>query len=305
MTELESAIALVSREQAVPLGTLLSTWRTDVNGLVLTAIGAAIALGYVSVLFRAKRHGFAEAIAPGAGFFGGLLVCLWAFCSGLGSLSDRAPGVVVADHLALVTLAPALLALGVPFRRLRQAVAQTRFGTPLRSRESILRVLCHPAVAFALLIGLEYVFLLTPVYGWSVSSESGGDLVRGAFLAAGCFYWWPIVGADAWPRAISGGGRMISLAATLPFTAFLGIDFTLTDRRLPHSASLEATHIAGAELWGYPTLFTLAALGAVFWSWMKEEEDLTSALDHGLDTIDAAEAIVQDAEFRMRDGGDT
>lgn len=162
----------------------------------------------------------------------------------------------------------------------------------------------HPAVGFAILVSLEYLFLLSPLYGWSLAHQSGGDLVRGAFLIAGCFYWWPIVGTDLWPRKLGGGGRMIDIAAMLPFTAFLGIDLTLTDRRLARSGSLEATHIAGAELWGYPTLFTIGALGAVLFWWMRQEDERAEELDRGLDTIDAAEAIVQEAEFRMRNGDD-
>lgn len=177
-------------------------------------------------------------------------------------------------------------------------IAKTRISARFVGRLSFV---FHPAVAFAVLFALEYVFLLSPLYGWSLADQYGGDLLRGA-LIAGCFYWWPIVGTDSWPRTMSGGVRMLDLAATLPFTAFLGIDFTLTDRRLPRSGSLEATHVAGAELWGYPTLFTLAALGATFWWWMRQEDERTAALDRGLDTIDAAEAIVQEAEFRLQDG---
>lgn len=298
------ALALVTpvRTGTVGIGTLLSSWRTDAGGLVLTAIGAAAIGAYALVLFANRRRKDLEFVPASAAFVVGVLVYLWAFCSGLGSLDDRAPGVVVADHLALITVAPVLLAYGEPARRARAAIHRRRQNAPQRPTRTRLSFVFHPAVAFAVLFGLEYVFLLSSLYGWSLADQSGGDLLRGAFLVAGCFYWWPIVGTDSWPRSMSGGVRMLDLAATLPFTAFLGIDFTLTDRRLPRSGSLEATHVAGAELWGYPTLFTLAALGAVFWWWMRQEDERTEALDRGLDTIDAAEAIVQEAEFRLQDG---
>lgn len=299
-----AALTLVvpARSEATDLGSLISSWRTDDGGLVLTAIGAAAITTYAAIALADRRR---KALAWGpasVGFVLGVLVCLWAFCSGLGSLNDRAPGVVVADHLALVTVAPVLLAFGAPIRR--AAAVRHRLPGTRRSLPTVVTVAFHPAVAFAILFGLEYLFLLSPLYGWTLANQSGGDLVRGAFLLAGCFYWWPIVGADTWPRTMSGGVRMLDLAATLPFTAFLGIDLTLTEKRLSRSRSLEATHVAGAELWGYPTLFTLAALGAVFLWWMRQEDDRAAAQDAALDTIDAAEAIVQEAEMRLDEDGD-
>ncbi len=293
-----------ARSKTTDLGTLITSWRTDVGGLVLTAIGTAAIATYALIAIANRRTKVLVSPPASAAFVLGVAVCLWACCSGLGSLDDRVPGLVVADHLALVTVAPVLLALGTPIRRADAALH--RFDGTRRRRPvpRLASVAFHPALAFAILFGLEYVFLLSPVYGWTLANQSGGDLVRGAFLLAGCFYWWPVVGTDAWPRMMSGGVRMLDLAATLPFTAFLGIDLTLTERRLPRSRSLEATHVAGAELWGYPTLFTLAALGAVFLWWMRQEDDRAAALDAGLDTIDAAEAIVQEAEMRLGDEND-
>jgi cytochrome c oxidase assembly factor CtaG len=301
-----AGLALVSpsRTRATGLGTLISSWRTDLGGLVLTGLGAAVIAAYACALVANRRTKALTHLPASAAFVLGILVCLWAFCSGFGSLGDHAPAIVVADHLALITVAPVLLAFGAPLRRTRAAFRR-QHGTRRRQRAAaIAAVAFHPAIAFGLLIGLEYVFLLSPVYGWTLRDQSGADLVRGAFLLAGCFYWWPIVGTDSWPRTMSGGVRMLDLAATLPFTAFLGIDLTLTDKRLPHSGSLEATHVAGAELWGCPTLFTLAALGGVFLWWMRQEDERAAALDAGLDTIDAAEAIVQAAEWRLDEDED-
>jgi cytochrome c oxidase assembly factor CtaG len=280
---------------------LVSTWRTDAGGLTLTGIGGAVISAYLFAwATRPNKPDFLDG-ASAAAFFSGVLVFLWICCSGLGSTSERTPGVVVADHLALVTIVPVLIALGSPVRTVAEAVGRRRSSTKQRQKKRSGAAVWHPAIGLALLIGIEYVFLLSPLYGWALGHQSGGDLVRGAFLLAGCLYWWPIVGTDYWPRPMGGGARMIDLAATLPFTAFLGIDLTLTDRRLPASRSLEATHIAGAELWGYPTLFTVAALGAVFWWWMRQEDERAAAHDRGLDTIDAAEAIVRDAEFHLDD----
>jgi cytochrome c oxidase assembly factor CtaG len=296
------SIMLVARSPGTGLGTLLSSWRTDSGGLVLTAIGAATIGAYSLVSFANRKSNEVTFIPGSAAFVAGVTVCLWAFCSGLASPKNTAPGIVVADHLALVTLAPVLLAFGSPFRR----VAAALHGSVTRARQgataSIIKVALHPAVVFAALFTLEYAYLLSPLYGWSLDHQQGGDLIRGAFLLVGCAYWWPIVGTDRWPLTMSGGVRMLDLAATLPFTAFLGIDLTLTQRRLPRSGSLEATHVAGAELWGYPTLFTVAALGAVFFWWMRQEDERAAALDRGLDTIDAAEAIVQQEELRFRNG---
>lgn len=305
-----TALAAVSitfvgrRSTSAGLGVLITSWRTDAGGLLLTAFGAAAIAAYAFVIGANRQTKLETSLARSIAFVLGIVVCLWAFCSGLGSLRDTAPGVVVADHLALVTVAPVLLAFGAPLRRVGAALRRSDEKAARKPPPTLLKVVLHPAVAFAVLFGLEYAFLLSPLYGWSLDHQSGADVVRGAFLLAGCFYWWPIVGTDPWPIAMGGGARMLDLAATLPLTAFLGIDLTLTDRRLTRSGSLEATHVAGAELWGYPTLFTLAALGAVFWWWMRQEDERAAVLDRGLDTIDAAEAIVQEAELRLGEDED-
>jgi cytochrome c oxidase assembly factor CtaG len=298
------AIAFAASSSRPGLGALISTWRTDSGGLVLTGIGAAAIVAYALVLFANRRSKPLTFVPTTAAFVAGVLVCLWAICSGLGSLNDTAPGIVVADHLALVTVAPVLLAFGAPIRRVEAALGRDDKHARRAPQPTALKIALHPAVVFAALFALEYAFLLSPLYGWTLDHQLGGDLVRGLFLLIGCCFWWPIVGTDRWPETLSGGLRMLDLAATLPFTAFLGIDLTLTDRRLPRSPSLEATHVAGAELWGYPTLFTVAALGAVFLWWMKQEDERAADLDRGLDTIDAAEAIVQQAEMRFRKGQD-
>lgn len=296
-----TVLVLRTRAGTTGLGTLVASWRTDVGGLVLTSIGAAVIAAYLGVLVSNRRTRSPTFAPSGIAFVIGVLVCVWAFCSGLGSLDDTAPGIVVADHLALISVAPVLLAFGAPIRRVQAAMLRGDKETRRGPTSAFLKAAFHPAVAFAVLVTLEYVFLLSPLYGWTLDHQSGGDLIRGAFLLAGCLYWWPIVGSDPWPTTMGGGARMLDLAATLPFTAFLGIDLTLTDRLLPRSGTLDATHVAGAEMWGYPTLFTLAALGAVFWWWMGQEDEQTAALDRGLDTIDAAEAIVKRAEVRLDD----
>lgn len=296
------SLALFDRvsDGARGFGALVSTWRTDAGGLVLTTIGGAVVTTYVISRWRHHKKSDLVADAGAAAFVVGVLVFLWICCSGLGTTAERTPGVVVADHLALVTLVPVLIAFGTPARTISRVVRRSRFAMQ-HGRTAKHAIWEHPAIGLMLLIAIEYVFLLSPLYRWALTNQSGGDLVRGAFLLVGCLYWWPIVGTDygAWP--MGGGSRMIDLAATLPFTAFLGIDLTLTDRRLPSSATLEATHVAGAELWGYPTLFTIAALGAVFWWWTGQEEERASAHDRELDTIDAAEAIVREAEFHLDD----
>ena len=114
-----------ARTGTTGIGTLLSSWRTDVGGLVLTAIGAAAIAAYALVLARNRRSKHLGFVPASAAFVVGVLVCLWAFCSGLGSLDDRAPGVVVADHLALITVAPVLLAYGEPARRARVRVSRS------------------------------------------------------------------------------------------------------------------------------------------------------------------------------------
>ena len=233
------------------------------------------------------------------------MVAAWACCSGIASGRDVYPVLVVADHLVLVSIVPVLLAAAGPIS-LAQRVAPARLARLIRPtlNHPTVTVITHPAITFALYIGVQYVFLLTPLYGVSLDNAAVGDAVRLAFVLAGCLFWWPLVGLDAWPHELGGGVRMADLGATIPWSAFLGIDLTSTSQRLARSPSLAETHVSGAIVWGYGTLFIIAALGLTLVRWMRAEDRRADDFDSGLDAIAEAERIIDSAAREIDEGSD-
>ncbi|AUY52270.1 cytochrome c oxidase assembly protein [Streptomyces sp. CB01881] len=159
-----------------------------------------------------------------AAFAGGLLLWVWATCSGLGVyervlFTDRAVQVVL-----LLMLVPLLLALGAPVSLLARSSPphrRERILRALRSRPS--RVLMFPAVSTALLLTPPWLLYCTPWYEESLTSPVGNAVLHLALVALGLAYFWPRLQIDPvgheYPHLV---GLFITFAEVI-FDAALGI----------------------------------------------------------------------------------
>jgi cytochrome c oxidase assembly factor CtaG len=171
-------------------------WSID-PPLVLALELAAIVYGCGWLHLRKRRP---ERVAPwrlGA-FLAGLVTLFVAFASPLDTFADRYLVLHMAQHLLLLVVAPALIALGapavplllgLPAGRLRVAVGVfltwlgDRAGNPLvgLAAMSLAIWIWHWPVAFELA-------LRSP--GWHVAEHM-------SFVGAGLLFWWPVV--EPWP----------------------------------------------------------------------------------------------------------
>ncbi|HET7486455.1 MAG TPA: cytochrome c oxidase assembly protein [Acidimicrobiales bacterium] len=176
------------------------------------------------------------------------------------------------QHVLLGMAGPALLALGAPVTLALQA-------SPPGRRRRLLRVLhsrpaavaCHPLVAWALFGGSMLALYLTPLYGFSLDHEAVHVAVHVHFLAAGCLFFWPVLGADPLPRRLPHGARLLMVFLAIPFHAVLGL--ALLGAPPLAARYTAADHRAGtAVLWGAGDVLGLVAVLVVAAQWMAAEE---------------------------------
>lgn len=159
-----------------------------------------------------------------AAFLGGLLLWIWATCSGLGVydrilFTDRAVQVVL-----LLMVVPLLLALGAPVSLLVESSPEGRRERLLRAlRSKPSKVLMFPAVSTALLMAPPWLLYFTPWYDWSVSSGTGNIVLHLSLVLLGLAYFWPRLQIDPvgheYPHLV---GLFITFAEVI-FDAGLGI----------------------------------------------------------------------------------
>ena len=165
------------------------------------------------------------------------------------------------QHLLLTLVAPPLLALGAPITLLLRA---TRPGTRRRVILRILhswpiRALTFPVVTWLLFAFVMWGTHFSPVFNASLEEPFVHQLEHAAYLAAGCLFWWPVVGLDPSPWRMSEPVRVLYAFLQMPQNSFLGLAITSATAPLyEHYATLQRD-------WGPPVLVDQQMAGAVMW----------------------------------------
>lgn len=284
---MRSALAALtsSRSPTVTLHGLLTAWQVEPLALVALAVTVGAGIAYLVGVRRLRsRRGRVWPRWRAAAFLAGLAMIVVAVNSGLASYDGTDFAAHVVQHLLLMSVAPPLLALGAPVILALQTV-----GRPTKTR--LLKVLHSPPVRFlgvpgvpvVVLLATMYGYFLTPLYPYSLVHPLFHDFTHLWFLAAGCVYWWPIVGADPMPRPLGYPARLGLLVPPIPFDAFLGVAIMGMSRPIAPQNSLGDTHMGGAILWGFGELFTFAALAVIFVQWAAADERRQAREDRRLD----------------------
>lgn len=207
-----------------------------------------------------------------AAFFCGLLSVWLAVGSPLAMLDEGLLTIHMAQHLLLMTVGSPLILLGSP-------VLTLRHGSP----KLLVRVFWDPLFRLAPMPRAGR-FLANPVFCWFAAAAvligwhipAAFDLARGSevwhhvqratFLAAGLFFWWPVI--PSWPSAPHPRWSIVLylFLATLPcdgLSAFLAFcnrvvysSYLNTPRRFSLSP-LQDQQCAGALMWTCVTIIYL------------------------------------------------
>lgn len=270
--------------------TLIFHWQTSWISLVALAAELVVLAWYLRRTRRIGGRGRSWSLFRTAGFLAGLVVVAYAVEGGLAYYDRSNFTVSVIQHLLLINVGAPLLAMGAPLTLALPSSSQRTAAFLLKVlRGAPARLLSHPVVAFAGLMGTMYVYFLTPLYGYSQAHPVLQAYLQLHFLLAGCLFWWPVVGKDQLPRRFGFGTRFVLVLLSVPFNAVLGLVIAGMGRPLyPAGNTLADTRSGGNVLWGLLVVFTVVALALLFVQWAREEERRAVRADRQLDAALAA-----------------
>ncbi len=296
---------------------LVTEVRPDLLFLTLVVVGAGL---YLAGLRRLHAAGVPWPAGRTVAWLIGLAVVAVATSSGLGTYGRVLFSVHMAQHLLLGMVAPILLVLGAPvtlaLRALPAAGGHTRTARQwllqiVHSRA--LRVLTHPVVALSLFAGSLFAVYFSPIYPWTLDNHLVHLAVMGHFLAAGCLFFWILIGIDPGPKRLPHPARMgllfLAIAihgffgvALMQATGVLGADFYTALDRPWGSSPLDDQKLGGGIAWSFGELPAVTTLAALFFQWARADERRARQLDRKLDSDDTLAAYNRWlAELNARD----
>jgi cytochrome c oxidase assembly factor CtaG len=285
---------------------LLTGWSLDpVMAALLLAVGAT----YLYGVWVLRRRGDAWSWPRTFSFLVlGLGSAAVATQSALGAYDTVLLSVHMAQHMILSMVAPVFLALGAPVTLALRTLTRTPRGWLLSVLHSrVAAVLAFPPVAFTLYVLSPWALYLTGWYEATLQSTYLHEMLHIHFLVVGSLFFWPLLGVDPVPGRVAYPFRMLTVFATLPFHAFLGVtvmgmttliagDWYTSLNRGWGPTPAEDQELAGGLLWGSGDVVGLVIFGVLFVQWVRQSQREAAREDRRLDRLDAARARAGDAE---------
>ncbi len=254
---------------------ILLDWNWDASlwiGMSILVAGYLLLAGP----WRSRFPG-SEPVTPSqkAWFLTGAGILWFALVSPLDVLGDEYLfSAHMTQHVLIALVAPPLLILGTPGWMLRPALKN-----PLIAR--LAGFLSRPIVAFALFNGVFAIWHLPTLYDATLENETIHIIEHLSFIITGVINWWPVYGSlpeleylkpparllylflEGVPMTIL--GAIIVFAPTILYTPYLKAP------RLFGLNPMDDQNIAGLIMAMPAGMIYLAAMGEVFYSWMKKE----------------------------------
>ena len=278
--------------------TVFTQGRPELAPLLAIALAAGL---YAAGVWRLTARGDRWAAGRTAAFAGGLLVVAVATVSGLAAYDDNLFGAHMVQHMLLSMGAPIFLALGAPVTlALRTLPPRGRSVLLALLHARLIRVLTFPLIPWLLFVGSPFALYFSGWYPATLDNRLLHELLHAHFLAVGCLFFWPLVGVDPVPGRVGHPFRMLMLAATLPFHAFLGVaimgvqedgvGLIAREHYLPllgvHGAVFQQ-QVGGGALWASGDLVGLLFLGVVLTQWMQASDREAAREDRRLDRLES------------------
>ncbi|MGA9346156.1 MAG: cytochrome c oxidase assembly protein, partial [Nocardioidaceae bacterium] len=264
---------------ALTLDRIFTAWTFDAVAVSLIVLTGAV---YLFGVHRLRARGDRWPVTRTMSFCGlGLGSLAVATTSSLATYDTTLLSMHMGQHMILSMLAPVFLALGAPItlalRTLPRGGRQVLL-TVLHSR--VAAVLSFPPVAFVLFVLTPWVLYFSPIYEATLRSTALHDLLHLHFVIIGCLFFWPLLGLDPVPGRVAHPFRMLTVLATLPFHAFLGVtimsmknliasDWYLSLGRTWPPTPADDQQIAGSILWGSGDIVALVIFGVLFVQWAR------------------------------------
>ncbi|MBA3265217.1 MAG: cytochrome c oxidase assembly protein [Nocardioidaceae bacterium] len=267
-----------------------------------------VGLAYCSGVWALRRRGDRWPPSRTATFLGGGLVSmLVATCSSLAAYDTVLLSMHMVQHMVLSMVAPIFLALGAPVTLALRSLPQRPRRLLLRLLHSRLAtVVSFPPVTLALFIVSPWVLYFSGWYPATLESAALHQLLHLHFVLVGCLFFWPLLGLDPVPGRVAYPLRVLTVFATLPFHAFLGV--TIMAMReviagdwyysLPRDwppSPMDDQHLAGGILWGFGDIVGLVMLGVLFVQWVRSSNREAAHEDRRLDREQRADGAAAES----------
>ena len=274
--------------------------RLDLVPLLLVLIPALVYVYGVSRLTaRGDRWPWARTLSFVVGGLGTIAI---ATMSGLAAYDTSLFAVHMVQHMLLSMVATVFLALGAPvtlaLRTLPKA-PRARLMSMLHSRFA--RVVSFPLLPWVLFVASPFALYFSGWYEATLGNALLHELLHLHFLAVGSLFFWPLLGIDPVPGRSDHPFRMLLVAATLPFHAFLGVaimsvepdgrGLLAADHYLaqhPLEQAVYQQNLGGGLLWASGDVVGLFFLAVLLTQWMRASEREAAREDRRLDRLDAA-----------------
>lgn len=290
-------------EESLPpfdLGRVVTEWGVDPW---LTVLSVWVAGAYLLGVWRLRARGDSWSWGRTAAFVvGGMGTFYVATSSGLAAYDTTLLSVHMVQHMLLSMLVPLMLALGAPVTlALRVLPPRSRRWLLAVLHSSVVRVLSFPPLAFLLFVTSPWALYFTGWYEATLRSAFLHEMMHVHLVLVGALFLWPLVGTDPVPGRVAYPFRVLLMAMTLPFHAFLGVTImgqsTLIAGDWYRSLDLawlpppeEDQHLAGGILWGSGDIVGLTFFAVLFVQWVRSSMREAEREDRRLDRLEAVQA---------------
>lgn len=216
-------------------------------------------------------------------FLSGLALIFVAVGSGLAAYDDLNLSAHMVQHVLLMMLAPALIALSRPVTLIAQASGrrvQVRVLKIVNSRA--IGVVSGP-IAAVLYYGSMWAIFVTSVYAYSVTHPLFHDATHLYLLIVGYLFWQGVVGLDASRHRTSHAVRLIMLFSGMPVESFLALTILNMSEPIAPGYTVIGTHTGGDVFWITSMLVMVAAIIVAMTQWVKSEERLGARINAQFD----------------------
>jgi putative membrane protein len=215
-----------------------------------------------------------------AAFTAGVAVMFLALVSPLDAAAGRLLSMHMLQHVAVTTIGPPLLLLG-----LSPALLQPLLRPGFVNRAA--RLLTHPVFTGTLFVVNMWFWHVPPVYGVALDHLPVHIVMHLAFIGSGILFWWPVVQPTPLTGRYGDGARLLYLFATgmpmallaLLFFASSGViyDHYETADRLWGLSARDDQQIAGLVMGALGEAASFAAVTLLFFRFLDAEEAAPAA----------------------------
>jgi cytochrome c oxidase assembly factor CtaG len=307
--------AVTGDEEALPrftVGRVFTEWELISWATVLILVTTGL---YLWGVLRLRQRGDRWPVGRTLSFVVvGMGSAALATVSGLAVYDDTLLSVHMVQHMVLAMVVPLAMALGAPITlALRTLPRGPRRWLLAVLHSRVARVLTFPPLTFTLFVITPWALYFSGWYAATLRSGYLHEMTHVHMVLIGCLFFWPLMGIDPIPGRMSYPARMLLVALTLPFHAFMGVTIMAQKKLLgghwypelhegPIGAWLPAPHVdqklAGGILWSSGDAVGLVFFAVLFAQWVRSSMREAEREDRRLDLLEAREARGARADVR-------